>query len=120
MRQVTIHLAEGQTDRDLLRELLVLNPAAQARLVGGRHGRVGVLVDAATAAAYLTGGFPAGQTVGAVVDVEWDPPQTAAITAAAAVVEVESVKKAPAKTAAPAAKKAAKKAAPVADKSEGV
>lgn len=53
MREVTIHVVPGQTDRDLERELLRLDPRARVHRVSGRLGRTGVRVCAALAARYL-------------------------------------------------------------------
>jgi hypothetical protein len=53
VRQVTIHVVDGQTDRDLERALLALDPAAQVHRVSGRLGRTGVRVCAHLAIQYL-------------------------------------------------------------------
>lgn len=53
MRQVTIHTVDGQTDRDLERALLALDPQAQVQRVSGRLGRTGVRVCAHLALLYL-------------------------------------------------------------------
>lgn len=54
MRLVTVHPAEGQTLRDLeLGMRAVADPGTPVRLVSGRHGRSGVLVDAGLALRYL-------------------------------------------------------------------
>lgn len=53
MRQVTIHTVEGQTDRDLERALLAIDPQAQVQRVSGRLGRTGVRVCAHLAMLYL-------------------------------------------------------------------
>lgn len=53
MREVTIHVAPGQTDRDLERALLAIDPQAQVHRVSGRLGRTGVRVSAHLALLYL-------------------------------------------------------------------
>lgn len=58
MRQVTIHLRPGESDRQLQRAVQALDPQAQVILVTGRHGRTGVRVCAALAARYLATLYP--------------------------------------------------------------
>lgn len=120
MREVTIHLAPGETDRELARALQALDPRAQVHLVTGRHGRTGVRVCAHLALRYLAAvdileqvGLATEDTVTAT-SAEPAPPVAEAVPTASEAVETPAPKKA-----AP-AKKAAKKAALAADKIEEV
>lgn len=127
MREVTIHLVPGQTDRDLERELLRLDPQAQVHRVSGRLGRTGVRVCAHLAARYLANelwasevdswGAEQAQTVPAEVEVTAvyglpEPEATTEVSGAA----TEAPAPAPEPKKAAPAKKAAKKAAPAAEK----
>jgi hypothetical protein len=113
VREVTIHLAPGETDRELERALLALDPAAQVHRVTGRHGRTGVRVCAHLALRYLSAVDTLERaelvTEGAVATVEAPAPAEPAPPVAE-----EPKAKPEAKKAAPAKKAAAKKAAPAA------
>lgn len=130
MREVTIHLAPGETDRSLEQALRALDPRAQIHRVTGRHGRTGVRVCAHLALRYLSAVYTLEQaglvTEGAVAlattstapaEVELTPAPEATTTTSGAVAEAEVKPPAEPKKAAP-AKKAAKKAAPTAKTEE--
>lgn len=121
--QVTIHLEPGQTDRDLARALLALDPSAQVHLVSGRNGRAGVRVDGHLAGRYLSARYaleqvglfdpagvllPLGETVGAGTQVVVAEPEAASVGSDAVVVVEPVVQDKPKP---PAKKAAAKKAA---------
>lgn len=131
MMLVTIHLQPGQTDRDLQRELLALDPSAQIRRVTGRNGRTGVLVDGDLALRYLLQAFnldrlaPEGLVALPVETVGRDAGATILGVESTAVTESGLSQPAPVADQPPAkpkppAKKAAKKAAPAAGTDEEV